>query len=124
MNEDWSATFRHYGVDEYILIGEADEGQCGDLWLTWGNHHFLSDLASQQHGTNISYNGGGGDQQSNYSSDDNVSKNHEPVQQAALYEVDGYVRKDLIELQKFQFSRFDSSTSKYGKTVSFRRRFR
>lgn len=30
MNEDWSAFFREADVDEYILIGESDNGQCGD----------------------------------------------------------------------------------------------
>lgn len=112
MNEDWSATFRQYGVDEYILIGECDDGQCGDNWLTWGNPHFLAD--PQTPGTIISSsNGGGGD----------GSPRHESIQRTtALYQVDGYIRKELSDMQKFQFSRFDSSTSKYGKTVSFRRR--
>lgn len=42
MNDDWTATFReHPAVQEYILIGEADDGQCGDNWETWGNPHFL-----------------------------------------------------------------------------------
>jgi hypothetical protein len=99
MNEDWSAAFRRHGVDEYILIGECDDGQCGDNWLTWGNPHFLSD------------DDGG----------NSIGNKSQQKQATPPYEVDGYVRKDLSDMHKFQFSRFDSSASKYGQTVSFRR---
>lgn len=34
--KDWTESFRGAGVQEYILIGEADGGCCGDEWLTWG----------------------------------------------------------------------------------------
>lgn len=34
---DWTAQFRDARVDEYILIGEADDGSCGHGWETWGN---------------------------------------------------------------------------------------
>jgi hypothetical protein len=37
---DWTALFRESGVDEYILIGEADDGSCGHTWETWGNPEF------------------------------------------------------------------------------------
>eukprot|EP00980_Cylindrotheca_fusiformis_P002508 scaffold586_cov68-Cylindrotheca_fusiformis.AAC.17 len=37
---DWTALFRQAGVDEYIMIGEADDGSCGHLWETWGNPMF------------------------------------------------------------------------------------
>jgi hypothetical protein len=37
MGEDWSAIFRVHNVAEYILIGEHDDGNCGDNWATWGN---------------------------------------------------------------------------------------
>ena len=41
MNDDWTAVFRkNSAVVEYILIGEADDGQCGSHWETWGNRHF------------------------------------------------------------------------------------
>lgn len=44
MNQDWTAAFRgHEAVDEYILIGEADDGQCGEHWHTWGNLQFAED---------------------------------------------------------------------------------
>lgn len=41
MNDDWTVDFRaNTAVTEYILIGEADDGQCGDHWETWGNPEF------------------------------------------------------------------------------------
>ncbi len=34
---DWTAAFRSCeSVREYVLIGEADSGMCGDAWRTWG----------------------------------------------------------------------------------------
>jgi len=40
---DWTALFRKKQVDEYILIGEADNGSCGDNWHTWGNYDFYDE---------------------------------------------------------------------------------
>ena len=40
MGIDWTALFRREGVDEYILIGESHDGNCGDNWETWGNPEF------------------------------------------------------------------------------------
>lgn len=37
---DWTAQFRNAQADEYILIGEADDGSCGHGWETWGNPAF------------------------------------------------------------------------------------
>lgn len=37
---DWTQTYRDFGVDEYILIGQSDDGNCGDNWLTWGNNEY------------------------------------------------------------------------------------
>ena len=37
---DWTEAIRKYDVDEYILIGESDNGSCGDKWLTWGNPEY------------------------------------------------------------------------------------
>ena len=36
MGQDWTRLFREAGVDEYILIGEADDGSCGHVVETWG----------------------------------------------------------------------------------------
>ena len=33
---------RKSGVDEYILIGESDDGSCGDKWKTWGYSNNVS----------------------------------------------------------------------------------
>jgi hypothetical protein len=36
--EDFTADFRAFeSVEEYLLIGETDEGCCGDEWKTWGH---------------------------------------------------------------------------------------
>lgn len=40
IGQDWTSKFRDAEVDEYILIGEADDGSCGDNWQTWGNAEF------------------------------------------------------------------------------------
>ena len=38
MGEDWTADFRACeSVQEYVLVGEADCGCCGDHWRTFGN---------------------------------------------------------------------------------------
>ena len=40
MGVDWTAQFRsHNCVQAYTLVGEADHGNCGHNWLTWGNPH-------------------------------------------------------------------------------------
>ena len=37
VREDWTDEIRKCeSVEEYILIGEADGGCCGDAWRTWG----------------------------------------------------------------------------------------
>ena len=104
MGVDWSALFRQALVDEYILIGECDDGSCGDNWKTWGNHSFLSDDVEE------------------------LLDHKETATDAAesavfpLFEVDGYTRIDIDDLLPYQFSRFDSAVSKTGKTVAFRRK--
>eukprot|EP00934_Nitzschia_sp_Nitz4_P000433 Nitzschia sp. Nitz4//scaffold279_size24496//16175//17824//NITZ4_008383-RA/size24496-augustus-gene-0.8-mRNA-1//1//CDS//3329545400//433//frame0 len=37
IGQDWSKLFRDAAVEEYILIGEADDGSSGLEWETWGN---------------------------------------------------------------------------------------
>lgn len=39
---DWTEAMRKSGVDEYILIGESDDGSCGDKWKTWGYSNNVS----------------------------------------------------------------------------------
>jgi len=97
MGVDWSQEMRHSGVDEYILIGECDDGNCGENWLTFGNADFKDDI----------YEGG-------------ESQIIEPSV-IAPYKADGFRRTDLEDLSLLQYSRFDSSVSGSSKTISFRR---
>lgn len=104
--QDWTGDFRKPSsslfapgelggegiVEEYILIGECDDGTCGDNWLTWGN----ADAYECEDG------------------------NKKPVR-VAPYAEDGYERVDLEELSRLQVSRFDCKRSSESKTVSFRR---
>jgi len=110
MGQDWTSYFRNAEVDEYILIGEADDGSCGDNWLTWGNPVFY-DHESIQQSTN----------------DENDERGYEADGSNAtppipLYEKEGYQRSDMNSLTDYQFSSFDLSNSKSSKTVSFRRK--
>ena len=93
MGIDWTAEIRANGADEIILIGECDDGNCGDNWLTWGNPEFRDDMEEAIDGDSLS----------------------------APYRHDGYRRFDLEDLSHMQFSRFDSSVSSNSKTVSFRK---
>ena len=78
-------------VEEYILIGEADDGTCGHNWYTWGNFDF-------------------------HTEDDNEVLRSRKTP----YEMDGYIRVDLKDLSMLQFSRFDCKRSSESMTVSFR----
>uniref|UniRef100_A0A7S2Y5G7 Uncharacterized protein n=1 Tax=Entomoneis paludosa TaxID=265537 RepID=A0A7S2Y5G7_9STRA len=105
MGEDWSKVFRQNMVDEYILIGECDDGQCGDNWATWGNVHMLSADVSEEIQHNM----------------EKRSEPFQPPQETAPYKLDGYTRKNLDTLRPYQLSRYDNALSKLGRTVSFRR---
>ncbi|KAK1749301.1 hypothetical protein QTG54_001240 [Skeletonema marinoi] len=102
---DWTADFRKHQssihapgesglgiVDEYILIGECDDGTCGHNYLTWGN----PDAYESEDGNESSV----------------------PV---VPYVEDGYQRIELEDLSLLQISRFDCKRSSESKTVSFRR---
>jgi len=98
--QDWTKDFRNERlVEEYILIGETDDGTCGHNWLTWGNSDFHADnatAAAAAKGYNFA------------------------VDPTPLYAKDGYERIDLDDLSKLQFSRFDCKRSRESMTVSFR----
>ena len=94
MGVDWTAEIRASSADEIILIGECDDGNCGDNWLTWGNPEFRDDMEESSN------------------ADDAL---------LAPYRNDGYKRFDLEDLSRWQCSRFDSSVSSNSKTVSFRK---
>jgi hypothetical protein len=101
MGTDWTAAFRHYKVDEYILIGEYDDGNCGDNWQTWGN----IDSQLEHPGASAQ------DADDSFADGDIVP----------AYESEGYKRVELDKLSSVHFSRFDSSLSCSSKTFSFRR---
>ena len=94
MGIDWTAEIRANGADEIILIGECDDGNCGDNWLTWGNPEFREDMEEGTDGNDVLL---------------------------APYRNDGYKRFDLEDLSRWQCSRFDSSVSSNSNTVSFRK---
>jgi hypothetical protein len=121
MGDDWTPIFRKGGVDEYILIGESDDGQCGDNWETWGNHDFLSEVVDKELTRAM-----GDDSISDNDTDSQTADAEASVDQSLLttpraYEAEGYARNDLDNLLPYQFSRYDCAPSKFGKTVSFRR---
>ena len=96
MGVDFTALFRDYNVEEYILIGEYDDGNCGHNWQTWGN---MESRLDNLEGT-----------------DDTDSSSIVP-----LFEAEGYKRVELSDLSKYHLSRFDCSVSCGSKTFSFRR---
>ena len=93
MGVDWTAEIWANGADEIILIGECDDGNCGDNWLTWGNLELREDIEEAAVGDAL----------------------------LAPYKSNGYKRFDLEDLSRWQCSRFDSSVSSNSKTVSFRK---
>jgi hypothetical protein len=122
MGLDWTARFRRHEVDEYVLVGECDDGQCGHNWETWGNPHFRDD--DDQRGAT-----------DNDEQDDSVGPESKSTERREIadsdaaqttlrppHAIDGYERRDLDFLAPYQFSRYDSRVCKSGRTVSFRRR--
>ena len=108
MGQDWTSQFRNAEVDEYILIGEADDGSCGDNWLTWGNPAFYD------HGAAIENN-------DSDAKEDSIDRESNASSPSPPYIKEGYQRLDMDPLTKYQFSSFDLAISKSSKTVSFRR---
>lgn len=94
MGEDWTQIIRDGGADEYILIGECDDGNCGHNWLTWGNMDYYVCKAEDELEQNL---------------------------KLPPYARDGFERCDMEYLSEVQFSRFDSSVSSASKTVCFRK---
>lgn len=88
---DFTKAFRDSGVDEYILVGEADDGSFGHNWQTWGNRSMRGGELEEE---------------------DSLS---------APFEADSYKRMNIHELDKYQFSFSDCKESANASTVSFRR---
>jgi hypothetical protein len=93
-NVDFTADFRQEeNVDEYILIGEADSGCCGDEWYTWGFMTY----------------------------DENSEELHKD--ELAPYEKDGFEKTYHEDLNEFQLSRKNIKEGEnFSETVSFRRK--
>ena len=110
MDEDWTISFREKAVEEYILIGECDDGQCGDNWSTWGNPFYHSNDVDRVTA-------------STPPRDDSERQAPTvlPSSEPPRYSLDGYRRSDIDSLLPHQFSRYDCAASKSAKTVSFRR---
>jgi hypothetical protein len=118
MGVDWSAFFREKGVNEYILIGEADDGTCGDNWETWGNIDFAPSDGGHAASTEA--------EGSETASTEEVSTLEQITSHnlLPLSTLDGYDRWDMDILSQHQFSRFDCAVSRSSKTVSFKKRGR
>lgn len=91
---DWTATIRATpSVGEYVLIGETDDGCCGHPYRTWGVTSF-SDVRDKKD-----------------------MKDCIP-----LYMRDGFKRRNLNEMSRYQICRSDFLDSRFhSKTVSFRK---
>jgi hypothetical protein len=124
MDVDWTRLFRRHRVDEYVLIGERDDGQCGHNWETWGNPHFFEDEAIDDGGggASVDESSAGPPPTAAAAPARQPQRPHPPPSRTPPYVVDGYDRVDLDFLASHQFSRYDSRVSKSGGTVSFRRR--
>ena len=81
MGIDWTQEMRDNGVDKCILIGECDDGKCGDNWLTFGNAEFRDEIYL----------------------DVEESKARTP-KVVAPYKADGFERMDLKKISLFQYS--------------------
>eukprot|EP00536_Pseudo-nitzschia_multiseries_P006101 jgi/Psemu1/154136/gw1.125.95.1 len=122
MGVDWTALFREAGVEEYILIGEADDGSCGDNWSTWGNPAFWGDNSNSGGATMTNEHEHEHEPNDDSDSDSDPASFHTPIQTPTpSYAVDGYQRFDMDAITRYQFSSFDLATSKSSKTVSFRK---
>lgn len=92
---DWTAAIRAIpSVNEYVLIGEMDEGCCGHPYRTWGLSSFRDREISDKKDGNFT----------------------------PLYEMNGFQRYNLDEISRYQICRSDWPDSRFhSKTVSFLR---
>jgi len=89
-NVDFTAAIRRAKVPAYVLIGETDDGACGDPWLTWGLRP-----REEEEDTLSSSPGGGAD-------------SAPPPVVLAPYLADGYQRSELGRVSRWQLSVYDS----------------
>lgn len=94
LGQDWTSSFRACAsVQEYVLVGEADNGACGHPWKTWG-HSFVPAASS------------GAARDSAESSA--TGESHEcRGKRIAPYTADGFQRVELEDLSALQLNHFD-----------------
>lgn len=116
MGEDWTRHIRNMkSVQEYILIGETDDGCCGHNFETWGNSDFKPSSLPQNKVL------------SEESNNNNSKEEEEEVGGGELviapYAVDDWERVNHDEMSSLQLCRFDSEDFVgNSKTVSFTRK--
>jgi len=123
---DWSWYFRQKeSIEEYILMGEVDDGCCGDKWLTWGyiDEDSRTDLvdSDQAEVHSIDLFDWIGRKFQKRKAKEVVSN---PEEQALPpYEQDHFARLELPEISKYQICRYDKEQyASNSKTVAFKRR--
>mmetsp|Transcript_38137 Transcript_38137/g.99014 ORF Transcript_38137/g.99014 Transcript_38137/m.99014 type:complete len:235 (-) Transcript_38137:41-745(-) len=143
MGQDWTAAIRATpSVAEYILIGEIDDGICGQPWATWGHHppgicwgdsSSSSSSSGEIHGQNeAEANSTDGDATSpSISAGEKMQgmgtlgKRRRSAERdwRAPFEADNFVRQELCHLRALQLCRTDECwlSQRHSHTVSFRR---
>lgn len=117
MGVDWTAAMRASPrVLEYVLVGETDDGICGQPWATWGydgGDACDHDTDDDEEGEELCV--------GKQSEDDDEEGE---VKGVAPYERDGFERVDLADVSAAgQVCRTDERwrRSRQSRTVSFRR---
>lgn len=127
LGQDWTSSFRACpSVQEYVLVGEVDNGACGHPWKTWG-HSFISAASSDALEDADKSTG-------NSAAADELEAREKQV---APYVAEGFRRMELEELSALQLNHFDEPWQKHmphfgpdgqlqpwrswSRTVSFRR---
>eukprot|EP00873_Tetraselmis_striata_P014575 jgi/Tetstr1/434839/TSEL_002554.t1 len=143
MGQDWTAAIRATpSVAEYILIGEIDDGICGQPWATWGHHppgmcwgdsSSSSSSSGEIHGQNeAEANSTDGDATSpSISAGEKMQgmgtlgkrRRSAERDRRAPFEADNFVRQELCHLRALQLCRTDECwlSQRHSHTVSFRR---
>jgi hypothetical protein len=108
LGQDWTSTFRSCAsVQEYVLVGEVDNGACGHPWKTWGHSFIRHDTSSSAGGEA----GAGADAASGRSG--GSGKDAKPEDKQPPYAAEGFERVELEELSALQLNHFDEPWQKH-----------
>jgi hypothetical protein len=143
MGSDWTADFRREAnLEEYLLVGQSDHGNCGDNWATWGNQEFKpeggdkSPVESAVESAVEAERGGsreGGSSKQGQSKESRKQRRERKQSArksiasrwphgAPYYAQDGFERKDLGTVSALQLERYDTpDLAGNSCTVSFTR---